>query len=162
MICAANQLTGFYMMGTFIDKGLSQHKFQSIQQRLEKTPALYPINCVEIKTHSVAHGLSSLNWENATLGQIPNRVFVAMTENTACTVSYNKNPFLFKHNYATYAASYVNGKSIPANPITLNFHNSDFLDGYRSTSTTTEKIAMKELRLQEMNIKMDSVCLVSI
>ena len=50
---------------------LSLHKFQSIQQRLEKTPALYPFNRIEIKTHSVAQGLSSLNWENAMLGQIP-------------------------------------------------------------------------------------------
>ena len=50
---------------------LSPHKFQSIQKRLEKTPALYPINRIEIKTHSVAQGLSSLNWENAILDQIP-------------------------------------------------------------------------------------------
>ena len=54
---------------------LTPQKFQSIQQRLEKTPALYPINRVETKTHSVAQGLSSLNWKNAILGQIPNRVF---------------------------------------------------------------------------------------
>ena len=46
---------------------LSPHKFQSILERLEKTPASYPINHVE--THSVAQGLSSLNWENAILSQ---------------------------------------------------------------------------------------------
>ena len=109
---------------------LSPHKFQSIQQRLEKTPALYPINRVEIKAHSVAQGLSSLNWENAILGQIPNRVFVAMTENAAFTGSYIKNPFLFKRNNLTSVAAYVNGKSIPAKPIVLNFQNGDFLDGY--------------------------------
>ena len=50
---------------------LSLHKFQSVQQRPEKTPALYPFNGIEIKTHSVAQCLSSLNWENAILGQIP-------------------------------------------------------------------------------------------
>ena len=111
---------------------LSPHKFQSIQQTLEKTsalypincvslipnqlrqpytqstaPALYPINCVKIKIHSVAQRLSSPNWENAILGQIQNRVFVAMTENAAFTGSYTKNPFLFKHNHLNSAAAYA-------------------------------------------------------
>ena len=119
-------------------------KFQPIQQRLKKTPALYPINRVEIKTHSVAQGLSSLNWENAILGQIPNRVFIAMTENSAFTGSYTKNPFLFRHNYLTSIAAHVNVKSIPANPVFLNFENEDFLDGYRSIFTTFGKINRDE------------------
>ena len=46
-----------------------------------------------------------------------------MTENAAFTESYTKNPLLFKHNYLTSIAAYVNGKSIPANPIALNFQN---------------------------------------
>ena len=121
---------------------LSPHK--SIQQILEKSPALYPINRVEIKTHSVAQGLSSLNWENAILGQIPNRVFIAMTESAAFTGSYTKNPFLFKHNYLTSIAAYVNVKNIPANPVSLNFENEDFLDGYRSIFTTFGKINRDE------------------
>ena len=74
-----------------------------------------------MKTYSVAQDFSLLNWENAILGQIPNRVFVAMTENAAFTGSYTKNPFLFKHNHLTSAGAYVNGKSIPANLITLEF-----------------------------------------
>ena len=136
---------------------LSPHKFQSVQQRLEKTPALYPINHVEIKTQSVTQRLSSLNWENAILGQIPNRAFVAMTENVAFTGSYTKNPFLFKQEFfkqkfnfsgcknflnknLTSAGAYVNGKSIPTNPITLNIQSGDFLDCDRSLFTTTRKI----------------------
>ena len=109
---------------------LSPHKFQSIKQRLEKTPALYPINHFEIKAQSVAQVLSSLNWENAILGQIPNRVFVAMTKNGAFTGSYTKNPFLSKHNHLTSAAAYINGKSIPAYLIALNLQSGDFLDSY--------------------------------
>ena len=87
---------------------LSPHKFQSIPQTLEKTSALYPINCVKIKIHSVAQRLSSPNWENAILGQIQNIVFVVMTENAAFTGSYTKNPFLFKHNHLNSAVAYVN------------------------------------------------------
>ena len=97
-----------------------------------------------MKTHSVAQGLSSLNWENSMLGQMPNRIFVAMPKNAAFTGSYTKNPFLFKHNHLTSIAAYVNGKSIPANPIVLNVRKGDFLDAYRSRSTTTGKINTDE------------------
>ena len=67
-----------------------------------------------------------------------------MTENAAFTGSYIKNPFLFRHNHLTSIAAYVNGKSILANPIVLNFPNGDFLDGYRSIFTTTGKINRDE------------------
>ena len=33
---------------------LTPHKFQEIQQSLEKVPAIYPINRVDVKTYSVA------------------------------------------------------------------------------------------------------------
>ena len=72
------------------------------------------------------------------------RVFVAITENASFTGSYTKNPFLFKHNHLTSIAAYVNHKSIPANPIVLNFQNSDFMAGYRSIFTTTGKINRDE------------------
>ena len=81
---------------------------------------------------------------NAILGQIANRDFVAMTENAAFTGSYAKNPFLLKHNHLISIEAYVNGKSIPANHIVLNFENGDFLDGYRSILTTTGKINRDE------------------
>ena len=67
------------------------------------------MHLVEIKTHLVAQGLSSLNWENAVLGQLRKRVFVAMTKNAAFNELYTKNPFLFKYNYLTSAVAYVNG-----------------------------------------------------
>ena len=54
----------------------------------EKLPGLCPVNCVEIKTHSVAQGLSSLKRENAILGQIPNRIVIAMTKNAAITAAF--------------------------------------------------------------------------
>ena len=69
---------------------------------------------------------------------------MATTENAAFTGSYNKNPFLFKHNHLTSAGACVDGISIPANPITLNFQNGDFPDGYRSLFTTTGKINCDE------------------
>ena len=62
-----------------------------------------------------------------------------MSENAAFTGSYTINPFLFKNNYLISIAAYVNGKSIPTNPIVLNFQKGGFLDGYRSIFTTIGK-----------------------
>ena len=67
-----------------------------------------------------------------------------MTENLAFTGSYTKNPFLFKHNHLISIAAYFNGKSIPANPILLNFQNGDSFEGYRSVFTTTGKLNWDE------------------
>ena len=38
-----------------------------------------------MKTHSVAQGISRVNWENAHMGQLPNRVFMAVVSNNANT-----------------------------------------------------------------------------
>ena len=76
---------------------LTSHKFQEIQQSLKKVPAVYPINRVEVKTYSVAAGLTFLNWDNAFQGQIPNRIFVAMVDNASFTGPHEKNPYNFKH-----------------------------------------------------------------
>ena len=43
-----------------------------------------------MKTHSVVQGISSLNWENAHVGQLPNRVFKTMVDNDAYTESIAK------------------------------------------------------------------------
>ena len=47
-------------------------------------------------SHSVAQRISSLNWENAHVGQLPNRVFMAMVDNDSITGSVAKNPSNFK------------------------------------------------------------------
>ena len=76
---------------------LSVEKYRNTQQSLPATPACYPTKRVVTKTNSVAQEISSLNWENAHVGQLPNRVFIAMVDNDAHTGSIARNPFNFKH-----------------------------------------------------------------
>ncbi|XP_057299246.1 uncharacterized protein F54H12.2-like [Hydractinia symbiolongicarpus] len=123
---------------------LTPKKFEMIQTSLERTPACYPINRVQIKTHSLAAGLTSLNWDNAILGKLPNRLFIAFADNDAHTGSYVKNPFNFKHFNVTSIGVYVNGESLPANPMKLNFPGGHYLQGYRSLFTATGKINRDE------------------
>ena len=69
---------------------LSDEKYRNIQQSLPATPACYSFKCMVMKTHSVTQGISSLNRENARVGQLRNRVFMATVDNDACIT---KNPF---------------------------------------------------------------------
>ena len=120
---------------------LSDEKYRKIQQSLPTTPACYPIKCMVMKTHSVAQGTSSLNWKNAHVGQLPNRVFMAMVDIDAYTGSIAKNPFNFKHFSASQVAIYLN-KEMPAPPFKLNFVDNQYIDGYRSLFATAGQIDM--------------------
>ncbi|XP_066916396.1 uncharacterized protein F54H12.2-like [Clytia hemisphaerica] len=123
---------------------LTPHKFGEIQQTLEKESIAYPINRVTIKTRSIPIGLGSMNWENCIMGQMPNRVIIGMVENNAFNGSYKKNPYNFQHFNVSSIGVYVNGESLPANPMKLNFDQSDFLDGYRSLFDITGKLYRDE------------------
>ena len=66
---------------------LSDEKYRNIQQSLQATTACYPIKRLVTKTHSVAQEISSLNWENAHVRQLPNR-----GEESSSQVSREKLP----------------------------------------------------------------------
>ncbi|XP_066926649.1 uncharacterized protein F54H12.2-like [Clytia hemisphaerica] len=109
----------------------------------KKNVASYPINRVLVKTHSIAAGLTSLNWDNLILGQLPNRIFLGMIDNDSYTGNYKKNPFNFKHFDVRDVAVYVNGKTL-SHPMKLNFTDWEYLEGYRSLFTATGKINRDE------------------
>ena len=75
---------------------LSDDKYSIIQQSLPATTACCPIKYVIMKTHFLAKEISSLNWKNAHVGQLPSRVFMAMVDNDSYIGSIAKNPFNFK------------------------------------------------------------------
>lgn len=73
-----------------------------------------------------------------------------MIENTAFTSSCKENPFYFKPYFVSFQAAYLNGKHLPAKPLSLNFEIGDNLDGYRSLFTATSKLfEIKKLELLE-------------
>ena len=123
---------------------LTQHKFIELQKTMESIPALFPINRVSVRTHSVAAGLSTLIWDNIYQGQLPNRVFVGMVDNDSFTGNYKKNPFNFKHYNINKIGCFANGESLPTQPLKLDFENDHYLDGYRSLFTSTGKLNRDE------------------
>ena len=89
---------------------LSYEKYRNIQQSLPVTPACYRIKCVVMKTHSVVQRISSLNWENAHVGHLPNRVFMALVNNGAYAESIAKNSSNFKYFNTAQVGIYVNAE----------------------------------------------------
>ena len=120
---------------------LSDEKYRNIQQSLPATPACYPIKRVVMKTHSVAQGTSSLSWENAHVGQLPNRVFMAIVDNDAYTGSIAKTLFNFKHFNASQVGIDLTGE-MPGPPLKLSLSDNQYIDGYKGLLATAGRIDM--------------------
>ena len=99
------------------------------------TPACYLMKRVIMNTHSVAQELSSLNWKNAHMGHLPNRVFMAIVGNDAYTGRITKNPYNFKRFSTSQLAIHLNGE-MPAPPLRLNFADNQYIGLYRTLFST--------------------------
>ena len=92
----------------------------------------------------MAAGLTSFIWDNIYQGQLPNRIFVGMVDNDSFSGVYKKNPFNFQHYNISKIGCFVNGESLPTQPLKLNFAGNQYLEGYRSLFTATGKINRDE------------------
>ncbi len=63
------------------------------------------------------------NQENHFLGTLPKSIILAMTENSAFSGAYNKNPFAFKHFNLEFMALYRDGIQIPSKPLQPEYEN---------------------------------------
>ena len=123
---------------------LTPHRFIELQKQLENVPACYPINRVDVRTHSVAGGLTNFVWDNCYQGQLPNKIIVGMIDNDSCSGIYDKNPFHFKNYDIRKISVLVNGESLPGQPIKVDFENNLFMDGYRSLFLASGKLNANE------------------
>ena len=123
---------------------LTPHRFIELQKQLETVPACYPINRVDVRTHSVAAGLTNFIWDNCYQGQLPNKIIIGMVDNDSCSGAYKKNPFYFKNYDVRKISSIVNGESLPGQPIKVDFENNLYMDGYRSLFLACGKLNANE------------------
>ena len=104
---------------------------------MERMTAKYPISRVETKVFSIPKGNMMANQENLFLGQLPKRIVIGMVENQAFNGENTKNPFNFQHFNVNYLALHVDGKQIPAKPLTPDFTNALCTRSYASLFTGT-------------------------
>ena len=101
----------------------------------------YPIRRVEVKTFAITTGTQTLTRDNVFLGQLPRRVIVCMTKNSAFIGKKDQNPFEMEHNNLNYISVEANGQSFPSQPLTPQFGNiNNYIKSYMTLFTDTGKI----------------------
>ncbi|GIX99585.1 hypothetical protein CDAR_26361 [Caerostris darwini] len=107
---------------------------------LENDTAKYPLNRVLCKAYSVPQGSMSFVQDNIFVGQMPKRIIVGCADNDAFHGTFEKSPFEFKHNHMNFIGIYVDGQPKPHAPLELNFDKNNYIKGYHSLFSGTEKI----------------------
>lgn len=91
--------------------------------------AKIPFRRSVIKTHTISSGITNTIIDNLFQGMLPRSMIITMFDNTAFT-NHKKSPFNFHHFGLNYFAVFVNGQSIPFQPLTMNFEKDDYALAY--------------------------------
>jgi hypothetical protein len=102
----------------FLQNKLSDSENLRIERQLQTMPALYPITRVDIRTFTIAKGLSAFSEENAFMGQLPRRIMLGIVADSAYTGSHHTSPFNFDCMKMNYLSLSVGGRQIPSLPMT--------------------------------------------
>jgi hypothetical protein len=102
---------------------------------LAKTTAKYPMNRVVMKTFSIPAGNLGCVQDNLFMNQIPNRLTLALVDSAAFNGEGDRNPFNFKTKDLNYLALHLDGRQIPAKPLTPNYPSRETVRTYFNTLT---------------------------
>lgn len=106
-------------------------------QALEKAPAKYPVNRVDIKTVTITAGLRDKCIDNLFMNQLPQRVVIGFVDNRAFNGDYARNPFNFQHCNVNYLSLMVDGHCVTPQPLTPDFANGLYMEAYNTLFTGT-------------------------
>ena len=101
------------------------------------SPALYPYFESYIKTRSISKGSFEFTYDNLFQGEIPAEVLVGLVSSEAYSGKNQKNPFNFQHYNCNYCAFYIDGSSVPREPLQPRFKSDS---GETSSTEGKEKL----------------------
>ncbi len=104
---------------------LTEKALAELESRLSKSPAYYPIQKTVVKHYFIPRNSSNVSIENMYGGYVPSVFLAGLVDATAFSGNIQKNPLLFDHFNASEAAFYVDGESVPTQPLKMNFAGSD-------------------------------------
>ena len=102
------------------------------EKTLLKATAKYPIKRVVIKTFSIPTGNFGIIQDNLFLSQTPTRLVMGVVRTSAFNGSYTENPFNFQNYDINFVSLYLDGKAVPAKPLTPNFAGRAYVRSYHS------------------------------
>ncbi|GBN27014.1 Uncharacterized protein F54H12.2 [Araneus ventricosus] len=86
----------------------------------------------------------SMVQDNIFVGQMPKRIIVECVENDAFHGTLQKSPYDFKHFDMNFIGVYVDGQSVPHNPLELNFDKNNYIKAYYSLFSGTDKFGQDQ------------------
>ena len=100
-------------------------------EALKKGPALYPYSKSVVKTYAIASGQYSFTQDDVFQGQVPRRLIVGLVSSAAVHGSYTTNPYNFHHYDCNFVGFYVNGQSVPSQPLQPNYGANNYSEVYQ-------------------------------
>ena len=88
---------------------------------LQTTRVLLPIKRPLLKVVNLTSGQNVFHIDNLHMGQMPSRLVMGITTNTAFAGSYTHNPFKFAHYNLTYLVVNMNNENFPKIPYQPNY-----------------------------------------
>lgn len=113
---------------------------QQIEKQLQLRNIHLPLTRVSMKTLTVPRGQTTILHDNIYLGQIPERIIIALVRDTAMSGQHRQNPFNFHHFGLNFLALYVNGEIVPSRPFQPNFTQNLYLRDYLSLFSGTRTL----------------------
>ncbi|KAI8497981.1 hypothetical protein Bbelb_239250 [Branchiostoma belcheri] len=102
----------------------------SIESRLNKETAKYPLRRIQVKPFTISQGNHTVSNDNLFLGQVPKRVVIALVDNAAFQGSYGTNPYNFQHFNLNHISLCVDGREVPHKALTPNFEQGQYIRSY--------------------------------
>lgn len=99
-------------------------------ETLQHGPAKYFYPRSDVKSFAIARGQYSTCLEDIYHGEVPNQVVIGFVSSEAFMGNYTKNPLYFQTYNCNFIGFYVDGKSMPAEPLTPNYGAQNYLSAY--------------------------------
>lgn len=104
---------------------------------LAHNTAKYPLTKVEVRAIAIHRGVSGETLDNVILGQLPKRLILAFTDNTAYNGSAAANPFNFKNYGINHLALFIDGMQVPSKALQPDFENGLYIEAYHTLFSGT-------------------------
>lgn len=121
--------------------------------------AEYHFDHNDLKSYTIAPGLSTFSVDNMWLDRVPRNLMLAFVDSDRFNGKIDKNPFSFEHNNTQQIALYVNGTPVPNRPIEADFERKLYTDAYLRLEEKNANLSLYEFgnnyTLFNMNIRPD-------
>ena len=119
---------------------LNPKLFVAIEEFIAETPALYPIQRTDIRTHDLTAGSYGTTLEDIFQGDVPTRLVIGMVDARAKSGDFHLNPYHFNHFNIASAGFYVDGEPTPRVAYEFDFYDCNYLLGLHSLYSVAGKL----------------------